>query len=250
MEHFYDAIYLSPHFDDVALSCGGQVYDLVQTGKKVLIVTVMGGRPLSLSPSQYVDSLHDRWQLEQDAVAVRQTEDIAACNVLGADWQHWDFLDCIYRVEAETNRPLYSSDAEIFGQIDPAENKLAAQIGEKIAGLPPTSQLYLPLTLGQHVDHQLTRLAAEQERPFTSLLYYEDYPYAGQYSAEQYTTQQPGSWQSWIVSPSKNGIKARLKAISCFKSQLSTFFKDESDLKEQVMGFIDSVGGERLWIRK
>jgi LmbE family N-acetylglucosaminyl deacetylase len=250
MDDFYEAIYLSPHFDDAALSCGGQIYDLTRTGKRVLIVTVMAGDPTGSASQQpasgYVQSLHDRWQLQEDAVRTRKAEDVAACQVLGADWQHWEFPDCIYRLEAGTNRPFYTSDPEIFGEIDPAESSLVIEIAEKISQLPACNQIYVPLTLGHHVDHQLTRLAAEHCFP-TTLHYYEDYPYARQIAAVEFLAQSADDWHPILVQLSEAAIAARIKAIGRFASQVSTFFQDEADLDRQVRAYINSVGGERLW---
>ncbi|HKB49099.1 MAG TPA: hypothetical protein VKC57_15445, partial [Ktedonobacterales bacterium] len=41
----YRHIYLQPHFDDAALSCGGSIGLQVGTGQKVLNITVFGGVP-------------------------------------------------------------------------------------------------------------------------------------------------------------------------------------------------------------
>lgn len=253
MDESYDALYLSPHFDDAALSCGGQIFELTQAGKKVLVVTVMAGDPavtaVDLAGNEYVQSLHNRWQLNEEAVQARQAEDAAACQVLGADWQHWEFLDCIYRVEKGTNRPLYTSDPEIFGDIDPSDLLLLGQIAEMLKQLPLIPRIFVPLTLGHHVDHQLTRLAAESSFPATALHYYEDYPYARQISASQFLAGETGQWKPIVFPLSKAAVAARIKAIGCYASQLSTFFQDEADLALQLRTYINSVGGERVWKR-
>jgi LmbE family N-acetylglucosaminyl deacetylase len=247
MNDFYDAIYLSPHLDDTALSCGGQIYELTNAGQTVLVVTIMAGDPTSTPPSQYAQSLHQRWQLQSNTVRARRAEDLAACKVLGADWQHWDFLDCIYRLDPMTERPFYTSDEDIFGEIDPAEFSLVAALAEKMAQLPASNQVLAPLTLGHHVDHQLTRQAAEHCFSAASLRYYEDYPYARQFSAEQFIAQETGSWQAKVVELTESSVAARIRAIQCFESQISSFFKNEEDLETQIRFFIEAVGGEKVW---
>jgi LmbE family N-acetylglucosaminyl deacetylase len=247
MNDSYDVIYLSPHLDDAALSCGGQIYELTTEGKTVLVVTIMAGDPISIPPSQYAQSLHQRWQLQSDVVRARRAEDVAACNVLGADWQHWDFLDCIYRVNPVTERPFYTADEDIFGEIDPAESDLVTALAGKMAQLPASNQVLAPLTLGHHVDHQLTRQAAECCFSAVSLYYYEDYPYARQFSAEQFIAQETGNWQAKVVKLTESGVAARIHAIKCFESQISSFFKDEEDLEEQITFFIKTAGGEKVW---
>jgi len=248
MQPFYDAIYLSPHLDDVTLSCGGQVYQATNAGQRVLIVTITAGDPPQTAVSGYAQSLHDRWELVTDAVAARRAEDKAANAILGADTLHWSLPDCIYRYHPTTGASLYVSDPDIFGEVNPAELPLAASLRDQIVALPAHRQLYLPLTIGHHVDHQLTRLAAEQAFPKAMLCYYEDYPYA----------QKPGAlatvipagdptWQATTVPVTEAAIQAKIAAIAAFKSQFSTFFQDLADLERQIRTFTASVGGERLW---
>lgn len=248
MQPFYDAIYLSPHLDDVALSCGGQVFQATSAGERVLIVTLTAGDPPQAAVSGYAQSLHDRWALLTDAVAARRAEDEAANAILGADTLHWSLPDCIYRYHPTTGAPLYVSDPDIFGDLHSAELPLVATLREQMATLPAHRQLYVPLTIGHHVDHQLTRLAAERAFSKTALAYYEDYPYA----------QKPGAlaaviaagdptWQATTMPLTEAAIQAKIAAIAAFKSQFSTFFQDTADLERQIRTFTADVGGERLW---
>ncbi len=43
-------LFIAPHFDDVALSCGGEVARLVAAGETVSIVTVFAGVPPAAMP--------------------------------------------------------------------------------------------------------------------------------------------------------------------------------------------------------
>lgn len=248
MNNSVDTIYLAPHLDDAVLSCGGQIVEETQRGERVLVVTLMAGDPPA-GLSGYAESLHLRWQLAQDAVAARRREDEAACALLGAGTQHWDVPDCIYRTDPATGAPLYLSDADIFGPVHPADRPLVEALTAQLAGLPPCRRIVAPLTVGHHVDHQLTRLAAE--RAFgTRLEYYEDFPYV----------QTPGSldfllddaptgvdWASTAIPVSEAALRAKVDAILAYESQLSTFFTDRADLERQVFGYAASVGGERAW---
>ncbi|MCE7988896.1 MAG: hypothetical protein DYG89_47680 [Caldilinea sp. CFX5] len=250
MQPFYDAIYLSPHLDDVTLSCGGQVFQATRAGQRVLIVTITAGDPPNNAVSGYAQSLHDRWELVADAVAARRAEDEAANAILGADTLHWSLPDCIYRYHPTTGAPFYVSDPDIFGEVNPAESAVVTTLSEQIAALPPHTQLYVPLTIGHHVDHQLTRLAAEQAFPQAALCYYEDYPYAQKPGALAAVVAENNlSWQATTVPLTESAIQAKIAAIAAFKSQFSTFFQDLADLERQIRTFTASVGGERLWRR-
>lgn len=248
MHTSYDAIYLSPHLDDVALSCGGQIFQQTAAGKRVLIVTITAGDPPAAAISTYAQSLHNRWELVTHAVAARRAEDLAACQILGADALHWSVPDCIYRYHSDTGAALYLSDPDIFGNLHEVEQPLVAELSRQMTALPTAEQILAPLVIGHHVDHQLTRSAAEHAFGVTRLTYYEDYPYAQKPGAlATVISPEAVGWHSTVISISAAGLKARFDAISAFESQLSTFFKDRTDLERQVGDFVRQVGGEQLW---
>jgi LmbE family N-acetylglucosaminyl deacetylase len=242
----YDALYLSPHLDDAALSCGGQIAQATRRGARVLIVTVMAGDPPADAANDYIASLHARWELGRDAAAQRRAEDLAACALLGADALHLDAPDCIYRLDPATGAPLYVSDADIFGEIHPAEAPLAARIAGLLAGLPAATQVYAPLTVGHHVDHLLVRAAAEQVWG-DALRYYEDYPYVQQPGKLDAVLGGAADWRAIVTPLDTDALDAKCAAISAFRSQLSTFFADRADLEAQVKGYAAQVGGERTY---
>jgi LmbE family N-acetylglucosaminyl deacetylase len=199
-ENHYHSIYLSPHLDDATLSCGGQIFQQTAAGYRVLIVTITAGDPPVATLSAYARSLQERWALASNAVAARRAEDYAANAILGADTLHWAVPDCIYRLDPSQQTPFYESDADIFGDVHPQEAYLVAQLAAQIRALPPCDQLYAPLTIGHHVDHLLTRAAAEATAT-PALVYYEDYPYAQKPGAiEQVLAAGSARWQSQVRS--------------------------------------------------
>jgi len=245
----YDVIYLSPHLDDVALSCGGQVYDLTADGRSVLIVTIAAGDPPATPLSDFAMGLHERWKLAAAATARRRAEDVAACQALGADYLHWDLPDCIYRQHPQTGAHLYTSNGALFGMVHEAETAVTYRLAAQMAALPAHGRIVAPLTVGNHVDHQLVRRAAEQcfgDR----LLYYEEYPYVRLSGAlDCVIPPQSQEWQAEVVSVSAAGMAARVAAIAAFESQVSSFFNGRSDLEAQIRQQIAKIGGERVWKR-
>jgi LmbE family N-acetylglucosaminyl deacetylase len=248
----YDWIYCSPHLDDVALSCGGQIFAATQAGARVLIVTITAGDPVA-PVSDYAASLHSRWELV-DATAARRAEDLAASAILGADALHWHVPDCIYRVDAEGN-PFYVSDGDIFGAVAPAEMGLVDELAAQMRALPPARQVVIPLAVGMHVDHQLTRLAAESAFDPGTYLYYEDYPYSqqegklAQVIAPVCAQERGFRWVAEVVALDERALAAKYAAVAAFRSQLSTFFRDQTDLENQIGGYASAIGGERRWRR-
>lgn len=248
MQTDYDSIYLSPHLDDAALSCGGQIFQQTKAGQRILIVTITAGDPDVSSVSEYAQSLHARWALLVDAVAARRAEDLAANAILGADTRHWTVPDCIYRYHPTTGEPFYVSDPDIFGDVNPAEMNLVNELAQQMAQLPTAQRIYAPLTIGHHVDHQLTRIAAELCFGPQNIIYYEDYPYAEKTGALALVI--PGNqtgWQATVIPLSEADVQAKIEAIYAFKSQLSTFFDSRSHLEQRIQDFTTAVGGERIW---
>jgi LmbE family N-acetylglucosaminyl deacetylase len=241
----YRSIYIGPHLDDVVLSCGGQIYEETQRGHTVLVVTVMAGDPPGIL-SGYAQQLHQRWELSSDATAARRQEDIRACALLGADTAHWHIPDCIYRFDPTTGDPLYDSDEALFGPVHPADYGLIDEIAIRVATLPPADRIVIPLTVGHHVDHQLTRQAAERslKRQFQ---YFEDFPYIQTQGSLDFLL--PDQWESISFPLTSVALTIKIDAILTYRSQLSTFFVDRADLERQVITYAASVGGERTWRR-
>ena len=81
MTDFYQHVYLSPHYDDAALSCGGSIHQQVQAGELVLVITICAAPPETNEPfSPYAQAMHRVWGDPLDVVATRQAEDQAANN--------------------------------------------------------------------------------------------------------------------------------------------------------------------------
>lgn len=246
MKSYYSAIYLSPHLDDAALSCGAQIYEQTRTGQDVLVVTVMAGDPPE-EVSSYAHSLHDRWQLLVDASAGRRAEDLEACRILGADALHGAVPDCIYRTDPLSGRALYLSDDDIFGDVHAAEVTLVQEIADLLATLPPAGRIVAPLTIGHHVDHLIVRAAAEMVFA-QNLFLYEDYPYAQEGNKRQRALDaETTPLTPSVVAVSDEALRVKIQAILAYRSQFSTFWTEPADLERQIFQYARSLGGERLW---
>jgi LmbE family N-acetylglucosaminyl deacetylase len=244
----YDHLYLSAHLDDAALSCGGRIFQQRAAGQSVLIVTVTAGDPplmTALPPFALVQ--HQKWQLGTDAVALRREEDRQACRTLGATWLHWDVMDCIYRRDPETQEPLYGSEAALFGSVAEVEMaRLVPALAERL-GAYSAESIYAPLAIGNHVDHQLLRHAAEAAFSPATLRYYEDAPYVFK-SAPDRTL--GGAWRAETLPLSPPALAAKLDAISCYSSQIGALFGSDAAMRQQVLSYTEQIGGERLWRRE
>jgi LmbE family N-acetylglucosaminyl deacetylase len=234
-------VYLSPHLDDAVLSCGGRIWQRAQAGERVIVVTVFAGDPEPGAPlSPFAQELHALWGHSTDATNRRREEDIEALVLLGAEGMHWPYADCIYR-QAPDGRFFYGDGASLWGEIDPAEDSLIAELATRLAALPLTqgSTIYTPLGVGRHVDHRIVRRAAE--RSGCALVYYEDFPYA-QNSEAVRAVLATGQWRAELATPSEEALEAKIAAIACYRSQISTFWSDTAEMSAAVRTF-----GERYW---
>jgi LmbE family N-acetylglucosaminyl deacetylase len=168
----FDHVYLSPHLDDAAVSCGGRIAQQAAAGESVLVVTLFardpGERGRKLRPELH--PLAD--------VQTRRREDGAAMARLGADHLHLDFDDALFRFRIALRRyglllGARDIDKALFGEISGRVEAICRKAGAR--------HLYAPLGVGQHVDHQLAFQVARRVLLDTDLgtdvIFYEDCPY-------------------------------------------------------------------------
>jgi hypothetical protein len=82
-------------------------------------------------------------------------------------------------------------------------------------------------------------------------IYYEDYPYAEKPDRRQ-AVLGDRIWTSELVQLSEEGIRFKAKAISLYRSQISSFFQDEDEILRRIRAYAELVSGEgglaeRLW---
>ncbi len=238
-------IYLSPHLDDAALSCGGLLWEQSQAGDAVSVWTICAGDPPAGPLSPFAASMHERWETGLEAAVLRREEDLKSCLLMGAAHRHFSLPDCIYRRDPATGQPLYASEEAIFAALLPVEEALVQTLAEEIGRhLPKEVQLVCPLTLGNHVDHQLTRAAAERiGRP---LWYYADYPYALEEAVRLHDLL-PAGWRQETFPISKAGLEAWIRSVSAHASQISSFWEDLPAMQRALRAYCQKEGGARLW---
>lgn len=235
-------IFLSPHFDDVALSCGGLVYSLTQGGQRVEIWTIMAGIPPDEHYSDFADQNQRAWGMAgAQAIRMRMKEDQAACAILGAHPRHWHWPDAIYRREGESGSPMVKNNEELFSKHP--EDALITEIAQVLKReIPGDVQTVCPLSLGNHIDHQAVRAAGEQI--LREPLYYGDYPYI----LENFD--HPNLDGKHLVSLpltlSQEALTAWQNAVLCYQSQLSGFWRDEAECRLALQNYA-AGGGGGLW---
>jgi hypothetical protein len=240
MSRVHRHVYLSPHLDDAVFSCGGLIARQVAEGAAVTVVTICAGDPPPGEVSPFAAQLHARWGTTSAPVGGRRAEDRIACGRLGASVVHLSVPDAIYRKD-EQGLPLYPDEASIFGELAPPDATAVHTATDLI--LPYHSAeaaMYAPLGFGGHVDHRLTRLAAE--RLGEPIWYYADLPYAARGgSVPESLGQPPGERVSQRLADEE--IEGWATAAFEYASQRSTFWSSYEDLLHELRDFHDSNEG-------
>ena len=193
-------VFVSPHPDDIALSCGGLVARLRDRGEEVAIATIFcgagkrdrltryqqralgfdreadeRGEPEPTDPADANADAPDSAPTPEQVMAVRRAEDEAYARSAGASIAFVKMPDGVFRG--------YVGGAQLMAvprEDDPAP---VEELRATLAGLAP-DRLYIPFAVGGHVDHRQTRRAAvallvEDASPYLErAAFYEDFPYA------------------------------------------------------------------------
>ena len=273
-------LFISPHLDDAALSCGGLIYRLVQTQHRVVVATVVtADAPSDLVFSRLIKRNHAEWGLSETPFVIRCSEDIQAVEELGAEYVHLGFLDAIYRTDAR-KRLLYKTT--VFTRPSPFDLENYAQaLSASLQALltryeANNSCIFCPLTIGGHVDHIIVRQTVKSVCASAPIVYYEDFPYASKKGVMRRwmkTNARNDKLIPWIVPLTEQETNVRIVSIAQYSSQLGSLFlsllermpeivrsyllsqsmrQDEkagrARAESSVRSYLAKVGGERYWL--
>ena len=171
-------LFISPHYDDIALSCGGTAALVTEAGKDGVVALLFGDHPDPEQPlTPFAEHMHREWGMSADQViAGRRAEEAESSRILGLRDCFLPFRDAIYRGDN------YLNDDELFGvpkgtDLDLPERVAAALEGEGFRS--EGTRVYAPLASGFHVDHQLGfQTGMLLHRAGWEVWFYEDLPYS------------------------------------------------------------------------
>ncbi len=201
--------------------------------------------------------MHKLWNLGEHPYATRRIEDIAALEVVGANYIHGNLLDCIYR-QTENGKSLYPSEASVYSAAPASAETIYGPLKELIIGcldtINPTLVLS-PMGIGRHVDHFIT---SEVFREIShgaeyDVALYEEIPYAtGKYPMINPDNVQAAKDRSaWGIRSSRLveiDFERKRRAIECYSSQLVDIFPDGFGVLEDYMSTLNGEHAvERIW---
>jgi LmbE family N-acetylglucosaminyl deacetylase len=253
-------VFLSPHYDDIAISCGGTARLLADHGRQPIVALIFGSEPApDYQHTAFAERMHRDWGLDASSViASRRAEEAVASKVLGTTDRFLPFHDAIYRGDR------YLGDVDLFSlPTDDEMESLPTAIAEAagLTGDPDgDTRIYTPLGAGKHVDHQLAfATGVELAAKGWDVWFYEDLPYSIKpgVHADRLATAGVALTEAAHIDVSSVWT-AKIDAIMSYPSQLETVFgryigagstRDEIDAV--MRGFATGIDGkhaiERFW---
>ena len=231
------ALFLSPHLDDVAFSCGGLVAQLGDAGWRTVMATAFTATVLPATGFALACQTDKGLEPDVDYMALRRGEDRLAANILGVSDLRW--LD-----QPEAPHRGYGSAPELFGAIsgdDEAWRPLAAQISALADELRPDLVL-APQGLGNHVDHRQMIRAVLQVAP-QHLAFYRDTPYAIRNPDAVPCVDQPGMRDCTVGIV--DGLDRKIAASCSYGSQVGFQFGGPAPLAAALREFAVREGRGR-----
>ena len=179
-------VVVEPHMDDAVLSAGGRL--LQRRGQcRISILSIVDQSNFT----SYL-SLKRPFLDVGEVTEIRERESALVGRLLGAEHRHLDWADAPLRTVpaarwSSATIEQFTRNPQLFVRVipNPREVSLVAeQLLRKLSTLAP-DELWIPMGLGNHVDHRIARSAclrvlAEAPSLFSDIpvLMYEDLPYA------------------------------------------------------------------------
>lgn len=244
------ALFISPHLDDVAFSCGATLARLSADGWRTVLCTIFTGSvesPIGFALACQTDK---GLPADVDYMALRRGEDEKVARILGASQiVHWPFVEAPHRG--------YNSAPELFAGVradDEVWMEIVKPLRELLARERP-DVAYLPQGIGGHVDHwQVIRafLACDWKG---HVRWYRDTPYI---------IRDPGAQRDALVLSlgreiaeefSDDMLEKKIAACAAYRTQIGFQFGGEDGLREKLTALAASEasvmgsGGfaERFW---
>lgn len=167
------ALFLSPHLDDVAFSCGGLAALLADAGWRTVLATAFTRSVVPATGFALACQLDKGLAPDVDYMALRRAEDLIAAERLGFDEVVW--LDL-----PEAPHRGYESAAELFADLRADDDVVTTLTGcfQQLQASYQPDLVLAPQGLGGHVDHRQVIAAVLAAIPLARIAFYRDTPYA------------------------------------------------------------------------
>ncbi len=231
------ALFISPHLDDVAFSCGGTLARFSAEGWRTVLATVFTRSVPNPRGFALQCQLDKGLPADIDYMALRREEDREFAKRVGVHDLLWlDYPEAPHRG--------YGSAPALFGDVA-AEDKvwaeISADLGSLVARRRP-ERIFLPQALGSHVDHRQVVKAALEAVPTEKALWYRDTPYAIAAPEAQASPLLPDGLTKAGLDISFF-LETKLEACAAYPTQLGFQFGGEKKMHEALSRFAAAEAG-------
>lgn len=225
------ALFISPHLDDVAFSCGGTFARLADENWRTILCTVFTKSVLNPKNFALACQLDKGLSPDADYMKLRRAEDFRAAKILNAgEVLHLNFLEAPHRG--------YESAPELFAGVK-ASDEVWKTVAEHLGLLDEIHQpelVFAPQGLGNHADHLQTIRAVHKIFAPEKMIWYRDTPYA---------IRQPNAASSDLLPLDLNEIcydieaqaERKIAACAAYESQINFQFGGVDKLKTTLERF-------------
>jgi len=233
------ALFLSPHLDDVAFSCGGAAAALRRAGWRVAVATVFTASVRNPTGFALACQLDKGLDPAEDYMALRRAEDAAFARVVGVD-------DLLWLGLLEAPHRGYASAPELFDAVRP-EDDSCEQVTGAVADLDARMKpavVFAPQGVGGHVDHrQVVKAVLSVPGLAGRTAWYRDLPYAARRPDAQPDPSLPPGIVEAYVALGADDLRAKLDGCACYTSQLGFQFGGEAPMRRVLGGDAYSEAG-------
>jgi LmbE family N-acetylglucosaminyl deacetylase len=223
------AIIVAPHPDDAALSCGGRML----AGQDVLVVNV------------FSKTAWWRFQMDESDIeriqGCRAMEEAVVSRLSGAEIRGLELPEALLRghkLDEVFKAAPGKRDRDVIESIKQMVGDLAVKHAQ--------ADWFLPLGVGDHIDHRIARDAAREALTAAGvgagrLHFYEDLPYAAKEKDADFSGKAPGLKLAKSVLKIEEVIGWKVELLRAYWSQFTR------GSLEELKDYAGRVGGEVVW---
>ena len=226
------ALFVSPHLDDVAFSCGGTMALLAERGWYTVLATVFTASVDEPTGFALECQLDKDLTADVDYMALRREEDRLFAERVGVGRVVW--LDL-----PEAPHRGYASASALFSGVLKGD-EVWREVANRLAGLLQTlatDVVFVPQALGNHADHlQVVRAVRALDGLTPRAVWYRDAPYAARKPGAQPSPLLPDGLKNTTTDVSGT-LEVKLHACAAYATQLGFQFGGEQSMRELLANF-------------
>ena len=223
------ALFLSPHLDDVAFSCGAALRRFVDDGFDVELVTVFTASVANPTGFALKCQTDKGLAPDVDYMKLRRAEDEKFCSILGVSKARYlDFVEAPHRG--------YNSAPELFAGAKDGD-EIWKSLVDEFNQWPEPDVIFAPQGLGNHIDHlQVIRAVCERGwAPITR--WYRDTPYAIREPDARPSELSPRGFVDESVAFDEAVLELKIRGCCAYQSQIGFQFGGPNEVARKLRAF-------------